>query len=417
MHKTVILLLLTSLICGWARTALAGPFDPAPVWPLCGRISEKPPSGWQAPMGCPENRWGSSRHTDLPLVANFGPRLLAHENYRYDFHRGIDIKTAYGSPVFAMAPGQVIIAGHDDSYDDGMVQIQHNRPGSLACAGGCYYSNYIHLSQWVVEAGQSVKTGQLIGYSGENKAGYPHLHFEIREAPADNPQSSWQRYAIHPLNVLPYDRCKRSRSKIRIRKADFRNKARPRVRVEFRQHKSDPQLLVRRFDVEILEIGENGGYVVQQSGSMPNPDGYHLNPNWIDFDIWNREYTHMDSPANPWEDFEDCPHAREHGERYDPNVHLDKPKTANRKVGSFNGISIRPSVYDNSRRKYRLRLAFDGLSGIESAERVCVIAHATLLNGQMLHHSKGCDWRRWSQICNAECQAELDAKQARCSSL
>ena len=32
---------------------LSGQFDSAMVWPLCGRISENPPSGWDVSQGCP----------------------------------------------------------------------------------------------------------------------------------------------------------------------------------------------------------------------------------------------------------------------------------------------------------------------------------------------------------------------------
>ncbi|HJM61074.1 MAG TPA: hypothetical protein QF813_06250, partial [Alphaproteobacteria bacterium] len=34
--------------------------------------------------------------------------------------------------------------------------------------------------------------------------GVDHPHFEIRDAPTDDPYNRWQRDAIHPLTVLPH---------------------------------------------------------------------------------------------------------------------------------------------------------------------------------------------------------------------
>jgi hypothetical protein len=34
--------------------------------------------------------------------------------------------------------------------------------------------------------------------------GVDHLHFEIRDAPTDDPYNRWQRDAIHSLTVLPH---------------------------------------------------------------------------------------------------------------------------------------------------------------------------------------------------------------------
>ena len=107
--------------------------DQNTAWPLCGRISENSPAGWVASDGCPPVRWGNFDYTDLPLASPFGPRPLASENDRYDFHRGIDIATDEGTPVFAIADGVVKIAGDHSSYSDPLVQIRHYRPGYSAC--------------------------------------------------------------------------------------------------------------------------------------------------------------------------------------------------------------------------------------------------------------------------------------------
>jgi hypothetical protein len=154
-----------------------------------------------------------SSEPDFPLSSTFGPRLKASENYRYDWHRGIDIPALCGTPVRAIADGYVRMAGDYGSYEDRMVQIRHAR-----LEGGYYYSNYLHLSAVAVSETDSVRAGDVIGYSGETgvgqgnaaqlfcardlpgeqQGGFDHLHFEIRYG------GLYQANTIHPLHFLPY---------------------------------------------------------------------------------------------------------------------------------------------------------------------------------------------------------------------
>lgn len=148
-------------------------------------------------------RWPILSENGVPrLSSTFGPRLKASEGYRYDFHRGIDIPTPVGTPVVAISDGVIRIAGEHDAYSDPLVQIRHTRPGAAECRGseeGCYYSNYLHLASWAVTPGQTVRAGDVIGTTGASESGFPHLHFEIRDG------GVWQKHAVHPLTVLPYD--------------------------------------------------------------------------------------------------------------------------------------------------------------------------------------------------------------------
>ena len=73
-------------------------------WPLCGRIIENSPPAWTPADGCPVERADSAKYTDFPLHSTYGPRLL---NGKYDFHRGLDIATPIGTPVFAVVAGTV----------------------------------------------------------------------------------------------------------------------------------------------------------------------------------------------------------------------------------------------------------------------------------------------------------------------
>ncbi len=91
-------------------------------------------------------------------------------------HNGIDIAAPIGTPLKAALTGTVIGTGNTDNvrgcYSYGKwVMIKH---------GNGLNTMYSHLSQINVSTGQSVATGQIIGYSGET--GYatgPHLHFGV----------------------------------------------------------------------------------------------------------------------------------------------------------------------------------------------------------------------------------------------
>ncbi|MFE1951425.1 MULTISPECIES: M23 family metallopeptidase [Streptomyces] len=90
------------------------------------------------------------------------------------YHTGTDFVVPTGTPIKAIAAGTVVSAGNGGAYGNQVV-IQH--------ADG-HYSQYAHLSQLGVSAGQAVSAGTQIGLSGAtgNVTG-PHLHFEIRTTP------------------------------------------------------------------------------------------------------------------------------------------------------------------------------------------------------------------------------------------
>ncbi|GAA3003921.1 M23 family metallopeptidase [Streptomyces fulvorobeus] len=86
-------------------------------------------------------------------------------------HSGVDFRAASGSPVVAVGAGTVVEAGWGGAYGNNIV---------LRMADGTY-TQYGHLSSVGVSVGQSVTSGQRIGFSGStgNSTG-PHLHFEAR---------------------------------------------------------------------------------------------------------------------------------------------------------------------------------------------------------------------------------------------
>ncbi len=88
-------------------------------------------------------------------------------------HEGVDIAVATGSIVRAAGGGTVSEAGSDPQFGL-FVIIQH--PGE-------YQTLYGHLSRLVVEKGQQVEPGEVIGLAGNTgRSSAPHLHLEIRQA-------------------------------------------------------------------------------------------------------------------------------------------------------------------------------------------------------------------------------------------
>jgi murein DD-endopeptidase MepM/ murein hydrolase activator NlpD len=98
-------------------------------------------------------------------------------NYKSGFHNGIDLGIPTGTPVFASADGIVEATGNQDSYCYKgaygrfvIIKHQENKLTTL----------YAHLSKYLVSPNQTVKRGELIGYSGSSGFSTgPHLHFTV----------------------------------------------------------------------------------------------------------------------------------------------------------------------------------------------------------------------------------------------
>jgi murein DD-endopeptidase MepM/ murein hydrolase activator NlpD len=104
---------------------------------------------------------------DSDLSSGFGVRFMG---VRPDLHRGIDMDVPTGTPVHAMARGQVRFAGVMRGFGN-VVWIDH--PSGIL-------SLYAHLSEIRVGRGASVRTGEVIGLSGATgDVTAPHLHFEV----------------------------------------------------------------------------------------------------------------------------------------------------------------------------------------------------------------------------------------------
>ena len=90
---------------------------------------------------------------------------------RLIFHNGIDFAAPSGHEIKAADSGVVIFAGRWGGYGNATI-IDHGKDITTV---------YAHQSRIVVQHGQRVQKGQLIGYVGSTGfATGPHLHFQVR---------------------------------------------------------------------------------------------------------------------------------------------------------------------------------------------------------------------------------------------
>lgn len=107
------------------------------------------------------------------LTSPFGMRLHPVLGY-YRMHNGIDMACAQGTPIYATRAGVVTVASYQAGGAGNYVSINH--------LDG-FASIYMHMTHYVVSAGQTVSQGQLIGYVGSTGISTgPHLHFGISYA-------------------------------------------------------------------------------------------------------------------------------------------------------------------------------------------------------------------------------------------
>jgi murein DD-endopeptidase MepM/ murein hydrolase activator NlpD len=113
------------------------------------------------------------------ISSGFGMRIHPRDGVRR-MHTGIDITMPKGTPLHATADGVISFA--DRSGGNGnIVVIEHGHGLSTV---------YAHNSRNSVKAGQTVKRGDLIAYSGSTGVTTgPHLHYEVwRNGQSVNPE-------------------------------------------------------------------------------------------------------------------------------------------------------------------------------------------------------------------------------------
>ena len=105
------------------------------------------------------------------ISSNFGPRLHPILGYVRS-HNGVDITAGFGEEILASGPGVVQIASAFGGYGNTVV-VDH---------GGDLLTLYAHMSVILVEPGEEIELGDVIGLVGSTGLSTgPHLHFEVWE--------------------------------------------------------------------------------------------------------------------------------------------------------------------------------------------------------------------------------------------
>ncbi|MBI5152960.1 MAG: peptidoglycan DD-metalloendopeptidase family protein [Parcubacteria group bacterium] len=136
------------------------------------------------------------------LTQGYGATDFAQRAYRTKFHNGIDYGVSVGTPIYAVADGKVFAISNNDRGSSRFDRFQYGKHILLSHDNNLT-TLYAHLSQNnLVSIGQSVKRGDLIGYSGNT--GYatgPHLHFGVYWTPSIKFKSVPPAAGLVPVGV------------------------------------------------------------------------------------------------------------------------------------------------------------------------------------------------------------------------
>lgn len=105
----------------------------------------------------------------IEITSDYGDRIDPFTGKR-SRHNGLDLRASQGDEAYAMMFGQVIKVGSD------------NRSGKyVTLRHGDFTVSYCHLSKPLVNKGDCVRPGDVVGISGNTgRSTGPHLHLTMR---------------------------------------------------------------------------------------------------------------------------------------------------------------------------------------------------------------------------------------------
>lgn len=110
------------------------------------------------------------------VTSEFGPRepiKLPDDTYTGNYHYGIDFSKPSGTPIYAPAPGEVVLVRHTKGIYGFYAVIDH---------GGSIFTLYAHMSRIHVKENDILIHEDLIGEVGTTGASTGnHLHLEVIE--------------------------------------------------------------------------------------------------------------------------------------------------------------------------------------------------------------------------------------------
>jgi len=117
---------------------------------------------------------------DTRITSEFGFR-------RYRWHHGTDLKLNVGDSIYSTFDGIVRITSYDRNGYGYYVVVRHKNGLETL---------YGHMSKILVEIGEEVKAGDVIGLGGNTgRSTGPHLHFEVR----------FQGLSINPTEIFDFN--------------------------------------------------------------------------------------------------------------------------------------------------------------------------------------------------------------------
>jgi murein DD-endopeptidase MepM/ murein hydrolase activator NlpD len=163
--------------------------------PVTAQAVTRPPSVWQPPPLIPpisrdplgRDHYWFERPVDSNAV-NYGLFYYPYgsdgpqDENPYRVHHGIDMPNPVGETVRAGGSGEVIWAGEAEVFQNSpgygrLVIIEHD----FGYQTQPLWTLYAHLSSVLVERGQYVQSGDVIGLIGQTgRVSGPHVHFEVR---------------------------------------------------------------------------------------------------------------------------------------------------------------------------------------------------------------------------------------------
>ncbi|MBI1794365.1 MAG: peptidoglycan DD-metalloendopeptidase family protein [Chloroflexi bacterium] len=149
--------------------------DPATLDPAVTGPESKLWASLGAPVS-PEKMWNSQFVSPVPKeftncwTSLFGNRRSYNGGTYDSFHSGLDFCGQVGTELYAVAPGKVVYTNFL-TVRGGVIVIDH---------GWGVYTAYDHLSKILVQPGDAVQPGQLVGLGGATgRTTGPHLHWEV----------------------------------------------------------------------------------------------------------------------------------------------------------------------------------------------------------------------------------------------
>lgn len=155
--------------------------DPATIDPAITRPEDAEWSALTLPA-TPDRLWEGMFRMPSPLdqsycvesgecwTSRFGNRRSYNGSPYSFFHTGLDFAGGEGTEIYAPAPGIVVFAGP--------LTVRGN--ATMIDHGHGVYTGYMHQSEILVEVGERVEPGQVIGLvGGTGRVEGPHLHWEV----------------------------------------------------------------------------------------------------------------------------------------------------------------------------------------------------------------------------------------------